>query len=84
VSDSAYYISGFCMIVSVNRDYRISLNSINHSIFVMVKCGLLFEVRIEFLNIVYTSFGFKWLKFLQYYTWWAVTFIIGPVVAVLK
>jgi hypothetical protein len=72
------------MIVSVNRDYRISLNSINHSIFVMVKCGLLFEVRIEFLNIVYTSFGFKWLKFLRYYTWWAITFIIGPDVAVLK
>jgi hypothetical protein len=25
----------------------------------MVKCGVLFEVRIEFLNIIYTSFGVK-------------------------
>jgi hypothetical protein len=24
----------------------------------MVKCGVLFEVRTEFLNIIYTSFGF--------------------------
>jgi hypothetical protein len=28
-------------------------------IFVMVNCGVLFEVRTEFLNIIYTSFGFK-------------------------
>jgi hypothetical protein len=28
----------------------ISLNSINQLIFVMVKCGGLFEVRTEFLN----------------------------------
>jgi hypothetical protein len=27
-----------------------SLNSINQLIFVMVKCGVLFEVRTEFLN----------------------------------
>jgi hypothetical protein len=25
----------------------------------MVKCGVLFEVRAGFLNIIYTSFGFK-------------------------
>jgi hypothetical protein len=25
----------------------------------MVKCGVLFEVRSEFINIIYTSFGFK-------------------------
>jgi hypothetical protein len=25
----------------------------------MVKCGVLFEVRTEFLNIIYTSLGFK-------------------------
>jgi hypothetical protein len=30
----------------------ISLNSINKLIFVMVKCGILFEVRSEFLNII--------------------------------
>jgi hypothetical protein len=30
----------------------ISLNSINQLIFVMVKCGFLFEVRTEFLNII--------------------------------
>jgi hypothetical protein len=28
----------------------ISLNSVNQLIFVMVKCGVLFEVRTEFLN----------------------------------
>jgi hypothetical protein len=27
----------------------------------MVKFGVLFEVRTEFLNIIYTSFGFKGL-----------------------
>jgi hypothetical protein len=30
--------------------------------FVMVKCGVLFEVRTEFLNNIYTSFGFKGLN----------------------
>jgi hypothetical protein len=25
----------------------------------MVKCGVLFEVQTEFLNVIYTSFGFK-------------------------
>jgi hypothetical protein len=30
----------------------ISLNSINQLIFVMMKCGVLFEVRTEFLNII--------------------------------
>jgi hypothetical protein len=29
-----------------------SLNSVNQFIFVMVKCGVLFEVRTEFLNII--------------------------------
>jgi hypothetical protein len=28
----------------------------------MVKCCVLFEVRTEFLNIIYTSFGFKGLN----------------------
>jgi hypothetical protein len=27
----------------------------------MVKCGVLFEVRTEFLNIIYTNIGFKGL-----------------------
>jgi hypothetical protein len=41
----------------------ISLNSINQLIFVMVKCDVLFEVRTEFLNVVWTSFGLKgWIK----------------------
>jgi hypothetical protein len=30
----------------------LNLNSINQLIFVMVKCGVLFEVRTEFLNII--------------------------------
>jgi hypothetical protein len=28
----------------------------------MVKCGVLFEVRTGFLNVIYTSFGFKGLN----------------------
>jgi hypothetical protein len=39
-----------------------SLNSVNQLISVMVKCGVLFEVRTEFLNITQTSFGFKGLN----------------------
>jgi hypothetical protein len=31
-------------------------------IFVMVKCCVFFAVRTEFLNIIYTSFGFKGVK----------------------
>jgi hypothetical protein len=37
----------------------IFLNSINLLIPAMVKCGVLFEVRTEFLNIIYKTFGFK-------------------------
>jgi hypothetical protein len=37
----------------------ISLNSINQLMFVMVKCCVLFGVRPIFLNVMYTSFGFK-------------------------
>jgi hypothetical protein len=40
----------------------IPLNNINQLIFVMVKCGVHFEVRPELLNIIQTSFGFKGLK----------------------
>jgi hypothetical protein len=39
-----------------------SLNNINQFIFVMVKCGVLFEVRTGFLNTIYTSFGFRGLN----------------------
>jgi hypothetical protein len=38
----------------------VSLNNINQLILVMVKCGVLFEVRTGFLNVIYTSFGFQW------------------------
>jgi hypothetical protein len=34
----------------------------------MVKCGVLFEVRTEFLNNIYTSFGYKGLLTLELYT----------------
>jgi hypothetical protein len=40
----------------------ISLNNISQLISVMVKCGVLFEVRTEFLNNIYTSFVFKGLN----------------------
>jgi hypothetical protein len=36
----------------------VSLNSVNRLMFVMVKCGVFFEVRTEFLNIISTSFIF--------------------------
>jgi hypothetical protein len=45
----------------INRGF-ISLNSVNQLIFVMVKCGVLFEVRTGFLNIIKMSFGFKGLN----------------------
>jgi hypothetical protein len=35
------------------------LYSVNHLIFVMVKCGVLFEVRTGFLNVIYTNFDFE-------------------------
>jgi hypothetical protein len=49
-------IYGCCMFLTVN-----SVNQLN---FVMVKCGVLFEVRTEFLYrlIIYMSFGYKGLK----------------------
>jgi hypothetical protein len=40
----------------------ISLNSINQLMFVMVKCGGLFEVWTESLNIIQLSFSFKGLN----------------------
>jgi hypothetical protein len=41
---------GFCIIFSVNIFY--DLNIVNQLIFVMVKCGVLFEVKTKFLNII--------------------------------
>jgi hypothetical protein len=38
------------MVLTVNT--TISLNSINQLIVVMVKCDVLFEVQVEFLNII--------------------------------
>jgi hypothetical protein len=63
-SKSAFCIYGFCMIFSVNSDNF--LNSINQLIFLMVKYGVLFEVRTESLNIIQTSFGFKGLNIYSY------------------
>jgi hypothetical protein len=47
-TNPAVCIYGSYMILTVNNDYF--LNLINELIFVMVKCGVLFEVRTEFLN----------------------------------
>jgi hypothetical protein len=41
------------MVLTVNGN--ISLTSVNQLIFGMVKCGVLFEVRSEFVNIVISS-----------------------------
>jgi hypothetical protein len=48
ISNSALCIYGLYMILSVKG--IIYLNSVNKLTFVMVKCGVLFEVRTEFLN----------------------------------
>jgi hypothetical protein len=40
------HASLWCQVSSVG----LNLNSVNQLIFVMVKCGVLFEVRTEFLN----------------------------------
>jgi hypothetical protein len=47
----------FCMILTIN--------SVNQLIFLMVKYGVFFKVRTEFLNIIFTNFGFKGLNELQ-------------------
>jgi hypothetical protein len=39
------------MFINTDGDY-ISLNNINQLTFVIAKCGVLFEVRAEFLNII--------------------------------
>jgi hypothetical protein len=41
---------------------KLNLDSVNQLIFVMVKCGVLFEVRTGFLNIIYRSVGLKRLQ----------------------
>jgi hypothetical protein len=38
------------MYMDLVRFLQVSVNSVNQLIFVMVKCGVLFEVRTEFLN----------------------------------
>jgi hypothetical protein len=43
----------------------LNLNTVNQLIVVMVKYGVLFEVRTGFLNIIQTSFGFKGLTTLS-------------------
>jgi hypothetical protein len=45
------------MVLSVKNICQ--LNNINYVIFVMMKCGVLFEVRTELLNIIWTSFVFQ-------------------------
>jgi hypothetical protein len=45
---TCFCIYGFHMILCASNDYF--LNNINHLIFVMMKCGVIFEVRTEFLN----------------------------------
>jgi hypothetical protein len=50
-SNSAFRIYRFLMLLIINSDY-ISLTSINQFMFVIVKCGFLFQVLTEFLNII--------------------------------
>jgi hypothetical protein len=44
VTNSAFCMYGFRMIITVNSDKKLKL--------VMVKCDVLFEVRAEYLNII--------------------------------
>jgi hypothetical protein len=44
----------------------ISLNSVNKLMVVMVKCGVLFGARTEFLSTIWTRFGFKSQVFLVF------------------
>jgi hypothetical protein len=50
INNSSFCIYGFHMILTANSDYF--LESVNQLIFVMVKCGVFFAVRTEFLNII--------------------------------
>jgi hypothetical protein len=43
---------GFTTVRTSNVVIWLNLNNVNQLIFVMVKCGVLFEVRTEFLNII--------------------------------
>jgi hypothetical protein len=49
-------------LINLTISAPLNLNSVNQLIFVIVKCGVLFEVRTESLNIIWTSFGFKGLN----------------------
>jgi hypothetical protein len=42
--------------------YSFQILLFSHLIVVMVKCGVLFEVRTEFLNTLWTSFDFRGLN----------------------
>jgi hypothetical protein len=57
ITNPAVCIYGSYMILTVNNDYF--LNLINELIFVIVKCSVSYAVRIEFLNIIQTSSGFR-------------------------
>jgi hypothetical protein len=50
MSNPAFFILG-SVCFSVQTAIML-LNSVNQLIFVMVKCGVLFEVRTEFVNII--------------------------------
>jgi hypothetical protein len=39
----------------------IYLHSFDQLVLVMMQCGVLFQIRTEFLNVIYTSIGFKGL-----------------------
>jgi hypothetical protein len=55
-----HFVFVSCMIFIVNRDYflkqRYQIDLCNG------ECSVFFEVRIEFLTVISTSFGFRGLK----------------------
>jgi hypothetical protein len=44
----------------------LSVNNVFQLIFVTVKCGVFYEVRTGFLNVMYTKFGFKGLTYFYF------------------
>jgi hypothetical protein len=55
-----FWGGGFRMILRTNGYYF--LKRIKQLIFVMVKCGVFYEVWTEFVNSIYTRLGFKGLN----------------------
>jgi hypothetical protein len=57
ISNSAYCVRGFYMIIAINSDCYLKSNG--KLISIMEKSCIFFEVRAEFLNVIQASFCLK-------------------------